>query len=51
MPAPAVTLHLLSTTPVALLTNAAMLDAPDVAPGVETNAKSSNVVAAVTWSA
>jgi hypothetical protein len=51
MPAPACTLHRSSTTPVALFTNTAMLDEPGVVAAADVNAKSSNVVAAVTWSA
>jgi hypothetical protein len=51
MAAAACTLHRSSTTPVALLTNTAMLDEPGVVAAADVNAKSSNVTAAVTWSA
>ena len=50
-PAPACTSHRLNTTPVALLANTAMLDEPGVVAAADVNAKSSNVTAAVTWSA
>jgi len=51
MPAPAVTSHRSSATPVALLAKTTMLDEPGVVAAADVNPKSSNVTAAVTCSA